>query len=300
MRMQRVIHRIVALMLVSLCMLVSTGCASTTEFSDSEHIDTGIIGPRIRIGIPLDQPALSIRAGSTYSGFTVDVAQYVAKQLGYAPWQIEWVEAQPKALEQLFQEGNIDIAAGLFVPDSQLEQIKEQVNILLAGAYARDDESILAIHHQREEEQHQDITVAQDILGKVVCTVSAEDLTKQQWPGMTHVIQQPSVMQCATALMSGMADAVVAPRIALTGIAHTSLEDAVSGRNAQVLTEALDTGAYYMVVKTGANTLQSRIALALEHMVQTGTWQEVTEHVEHSTGVRVGLPQALQQQKKDA
>lgn len=287
------LRRLCATLVAGLCVVSLAGCGPQHSYSDTTQV--GVVGPRIRIGIPLEQPALSMRAGSTYSGFSIDVAQFVADQLGYAAWQIEWVETPPNTMAQHFVDGSIDIAAGLFVPDSQLDEITQQGDLLLASAYAIDDTSAMVIRHDEARDGQGDITATKDILGKQVCTVSAEDLTQRQWPGMTRVIQQPSVMQCATALMSGMVDAVVAPRIALTGIASNSLEDDISGRNAKVLDEPLDTGAYYMVVKPGATTLQQRVVLGLQQMVKTGKWKQASDTLAQNTGIHVSMPNNLKQ-----
>src|SRR5690625_2191308 len=49
-------------------------------------------GDSIRIGIKFDQPGLGYKDGDTFTGFDVDVATYIADQLGYSEDQIEWVE----------------------------------------------------------------------------------------------------------------------------------------------------------------------------------------------------------------
>ena len=40
-------------------------------------------GDSVRIGIKYDQPGLGFKDGEEYTGFDVDVAKYVAKELGY-------------------------------------------------------------------------------------------------------------------------------------------------------------------------------------------------------------------------
>src|SRR5699024_7848847 len=41
-------------------------------------------GDSIRIGIKFDQPGLGYKDGDTFTGFDVDVATYIADQLGYS------------------------------------------------------------------------------------------------------------------------------------------------------------------------------------------------------------------------
>ena len=40
-------------------------------------------GGKVIIGIKFDQPGLGLKEGDTYTGFDVEVANYVAKELGY-------------------------------------------------------------------------------------------------------------------------------------------------------------------------------------------------------------------------
>lgn len=51
-------------------------------------------GHRIVIGTKFDQPGLAVKKpDGSMAGFDVDVATYVAEQLGYSPGDIEWKEA---------------------------------------------------------------------------------------------------------------------------------------------------------------------------------------------------------------
>ncbi|HET7518909.1 MAG TPA: glutamate-binding protein, partial [Actinomycetes bacterium] len=46
----------------------------------------------LKIGIKFDQPGLGLKKGSEYTGFDVDVATYVAKELGTDAADITWVQ----------------------------------------------------------------------------------------------------------------------------------------------------------------------------------------------------------------
>ena len=48
---------------------------------------------KIKIGTKFDQPGLGLKKGTEMSGFDVDVATYVAKELGSNAGDIEWVQA---------------------------------------------------------------------------------------------------------------------------------------------------------------------------------------------------------------
>ena len=62
----------------------------------------------IVIGTKFDQPGLGLKnPDGTMSGFDVDVATYVAKELGYAPDKIEWKESPSAQRETLIQNDQV-------------------------------------------------------------------------------------------------------------------------------------------------------------------------------------------------
>ena len=70
--------------------------------------DSGGDSDSIVIGTKFDQPGLGMRnPDGTMSGFDVDVATYVAGELGYTPEQIQWKEAPSAQRETLIQNGHI-------------------------------------------------------------------------------------------------------------------------------------------------------------------------------------------------
>lgn len=77
-------------------------------------------GKKITIGTKFDQPGLAVKKpDGTMAGFDVDVATYVAGQLGYKPDEIEWKEAPSGQRETLIQNGQVDfIAASYSITDA--------------------------------------------------------------------------------------------------------------------------------------------------------------------------------------
>ena len=66
-------------------------------------------GSKLKIGIKFDQPGLGLKKGSEYSGFDVDVAKYVAKELGTEAADITWVQAPSAQRENLISNGQVDM-----------------------------------------------------------------------------------------------------------------------------------------------------------------------------------------------
>src|SRR5699024_7201196 len=92
---------IAALGSVALASALLTGCG-------------GDDGDKITIGIKFDQPGLGLKSGDTYSGFDVDVARYVAKELGFDADQITFKESPSPQRENLLQSGQVDMIVATY------------------------------------------------------------------------------------------------------------------------------------------------------------------------------------------
>ena len=93
----------------------------------------------IVIGTKFDQPGLGLKnPDGKMSGFDVDVATYVAKELGYTPEQIEWKESPSGQRETLIQNDQVKfIAATYSITDARKEKVS------FAGPYLVTGQSLL-------------------------------------------------------------------------------------------------------------------------------------------------------------
>jgi len=77
--------------------LTATACGGDSKDDDtSSSASAGSGGGgKIKVGIKYDQPGLGLKQpDGSFAGFDVDVATYVAKELGYKPNQITFVETK--------------------------------------------------------------------------------------------------------------------------------------------------------------------------------------------------------------
>lgn len=78
----------------------------------------------IKIGIKFDQPGLGLQEGNTFTGFDVEVAKYVAGELGYAENQIEFVESQSAQRETMIQAEQVKLIFATYsITDSRKEKV---------------------------------------------------------------------------------------------------------------------------------------------------------------------------------
>ena len=59
--------------------LVLSACTGSATPGDT----AGGAGQKIKIGIKFDQPGLGLQEGNTFTGFDVEVAKFVAGEMGY-------------------------------------------------------------------------------------------------------------------------------------------------------------------------------------------------------------------------
>ena len=83
---------------------------------------------KVTIGIKFDQPGLGLKEGDTYTGFDVEVAKYVAKELGYT--DIEFKETPSAQRETMLQSEQVKM---IFATYSITDDRKQKVSF--AGPY---------------------------------------------------------------------------------------------------------------------------------------------------------------------
>ena len=225
-------------------------------------------GDSVRIGIKYDQPGLGFKDGEEYTGFDVDVAKYVAKELGYEEDQIEWVESPSANRENMLSNGQVDM---IFATYSITDQRKESVGF--AGPYFVAGQDLLV------GQDNNDINGPEDLEGKNLCSVtgstSAQKI-KDEYAGTVNLVEQGGYADCVTMLGSGGVDAVTTDDIILAGLAAT---DANSG-NFKVVGNPFTEEKYGVGIPTDSDQCQA-INDAITKMVDDGAWEEaVTKNTE--------------------
>ena len=160
---------------------------------------------KVVIGTKFDQPGLGLKnPDGTMSGFDVDVATYVAEQLGYTPDQIEWKESPSGQRETLIQNGQVDfIVATYSITDARKEKVS------FAGPYLITGQSLLV------RADNTDIVGAESLENnKKLCSVTGStpaQRIKDKYPGV-QLQQYDTYSACVEALKSGAIDAVTEER----------------------------------------------------------------------------------------
>ncbi|MET3976084.1 glutamate ABC transporter substrate-binding protein [Cellulosimicrobium sp. TH-20] len=243
------------------------GGESTT--TDSEQTAGG--GETVKIGIKFDQPGLGYQDGSTYTGFDVDVATYVAGELGFSEDQIEWVEAPSAQRETMLQTGQVDM---IFATYSITDTRKETV--AFAGPYFVAGQDLLVA------EDNTDITGPESLEGKNLCSVSGSTSAqriKDEYAAGVQLLERPGYAECVTALTAGQVDAVTTDDIILAGLAaQPQNKGKVKVVGAPFSTER------YGVGLPQDNDVCEDVNAAIEKMIEDGSWEEFVSKNTEGTG----------------
>ncbi|ELP65462.1 glutamate ABC transporter substrate-binding protein [Streptomyces turgidiscabies] len=241
--------------------LTATACGGDDDKGDSGSGG----GDKIKVGIKFDQPGIGLKEpDGSFSGFDVDVATYVAKQLGYAPDKIEWVETKSADRETALARGDVKfIAASYSIND------KRKAKVDFAGPY-------LLAHQDLLVKADSKIAKGTDLNGKNLCSVtgstSAQNIKDTIAP-KANLRENSGYSECIAALQSGAVDAVTTDDSILAGFAA---QDKYKGQF-KLAGLKLSNENYGVGVKKGDTATVNKINTALEKMVSDGAWQTAVD-----------------------
>jgi len=221
-------------------------------------------GNKIVVGTKFDQPGLGLKKpDGTMTGFDVDVARYVAKELGYGEDQIEWKESPSAQRETLIENGQVKYIVATY---SITDKRKEKVDF--AGPYLLTGQSLLVAA------ANTDITGPESLQdNKKLCSVTGStpaQRIKDKYPGV-QLQQYDTYSACVEALKNGAIDAVTTDEVILAGYAAQS-PGAFKIVGKPFSEERLGIG-----VKKDDGELRAKINDALEKMEKDGAWKAAFE-----------------------
>ncbi|MEU5183664.1 glutamate ABC transporter substrate-binding protein [Streptomyces longwoodensis] len=242
--------------------LAATACGGNDDDSSSSGSGGG---GKVKVGIKYDQPGLGLKKpDGSFAGFDVDVATYVAKELGYKPDQIEFVETKSADRENALARGDVKYIVATY---SITDERKQKVDF--AGPY-------LLAHQDLLLKKDSKISKGTDLNGKNLCSVtgstSAQNVQKTIAP-KANLKQVSSYSECIAGLQSGAVDAVTTDDSILAGFAS---QDQYKGKF-KLAGLKLSNENYGIGVKKGDTATVDKINKALEKMVSDGSWQKAVD-----------------------
>ena len=232
---------------------------------------------KVVIGTKFDQPGLGLKnPDGTMSGFDVDVATYVAEQLGYAPGDIEWKESPSGQRETLIQNDQVDfIVATYSITDARKEKVD------FAGPYLITGQSLLV------RADNSDILGAESLENnKKLCSVTGStpaQRIKDKYPGV-QLQQYDTYSACVEALKTGAIDAVTTDEVILAGYA------AQSPGTFKIVGEPFSEERYGIGLKKDDTELRTKINDAITKMINDGAWKEAFDKNLGPAGITAPTP----------
>lgn len=256
MKLQKVTVAAAAALMLS---LTAAGCGSDDDGDKSSG------GKKVTIGIKFDQPGIGLKTpDGKYTGFDVDVATYVAKELGHDAGDIVWKEAKSADRETLLQRGDVDfIAASYSITPKRLEKVD------FAGPYLLAHQDVLI----RADDDS--IKKPEDLNNKKLCSVtgstSAQNVKTKIAP-KAQLQEYGGYSECLTGLENKVIDALTTDNSILAGYAA---QPEFKGKF-KLGGFKMSNENYGVGVKKGSD-LKAQINTALEKMVKDGAWAEAVK-----------------------
>ncbi|GAA3544825.1 glutamate ABC transporter substrate-binding protein [Amycolatopsis ultiminotia] len=244
----------VLFLLVS-CVSCGAGTASPGDPLPTRARD----GDHLTIGIRFDNPGLSQRTvDGRYVGFDVDVATFVAGELGVSPDHINWRETTPATRESDLASGAVDLVAATY---SITDQRKRQVSF--AGPYFVTGQDLLV------RLTSTDITGPESLNGRRLCSVTGStpaQAVRDKFAQAVKLVEYPRYPDCVTALLAGQVDAVTTDAVILAGYVAQNPE------LLRVVGHTFSTERYGIGIRKGDLEGRQAVDDAIAKMVSGGDW----------------------------
>ncbi|MFF0219568.1 glutamate ABC transporter substrate-binding protein [Streptomyces vinaceus] len=246
--------------------LTATACGGSSDKASGDGGASGGAKDKIAIGIKFDQPGLGLKTpDGKFTGFDVDVATYVAKELGYQPDQIEFKQAVSAERENLIANGDVKLVVATYTIND-----KRKAKVDFAGPYFLAHQDLLV----RADETS--ITKAEDLNKKKLCSVtgstSAQNVKTKLAPE-ADLQQLGGYSECLTGLENKAVDALTTDDSILAGYAAQEKNKGKFKLTGLKLSDE----PYGIGLKKGDKDLQTKVNAALKKMVEDGSWQKAVD-----------------------
>ena len=217
-----------------------------------------------RVGIKFDQPGLGLKEGAKYTGMDVDVATYIAKELGHSASDIEWKQAPSAQRETLIKTGQVDMVVATYsITD------KRKAEVSFAGPYFVAGQDLLV----RADDSS--ITGPDSLKGKKLCSVTGStsaQKVKDAYPGV-QLQEFGTYSECVAALVSKGVDALTTDNTILAGYAA---QPQYAGK-LKVVGKTFSEERYGVGIKKGDTALCQKINDAIAKLISSGEWQTIVD-----------------------
>ncbi|MBB5808599.1 glutamate transport system substrate-binding protein [Saccharothrix ecbatanensis] len=265
-----------ALVVACSASLVLTSCATGDGTTVAGKADSS---NELTIAVAYDQPGLGVRRlDGTYRGFDVDVARYVAKELGVDESGIKFTEATPSEREKLLTEGGADLVVSSY---SITDKRKEVIDFV--GPYFVAGQDLLV----RLTDERITGPDSLDASGLKLCSVkntTSAQYVKEKFAQSVELVEYPNFSDCVTALLAEQVDAMTTDDVILAGYAAQNPE------LLRVVNKPFSKEEYGIGMRQGDPTSKAKVTAAVRKMIDTGEWRRSLEANVGASGYAIPDP----------
>lgn len=268
-----------ALVVACSAALVLTSCATGDATTVVGKADSS---NELTIAVAYDQPGLGVRRlDGTYRGFDIDVARYVAKELGVDESGIKFTEATPSEREKLLTDGAVDLVVSSYSITAKRKEVIDFV-----GPYFVAGQDLLV----RLTDERITGPDSLDQGGLKLCSVdnttSAQNV-KEKYAQSVELVEYPNFSDCVTALLAEQVDAMTTDDVILAGYAAQNPE------LLRVVNKPFSKEEYGIGMRKGDPTSKAKVTAAVQKMIDTGEWRRSLEANVGASGYAIPDPPAI-------
>ncbi len=198
-------------LLGSLLLLVTASACGPAKVSPGDSLVTRASATdHLTIGIRFDAPGLSEHTiDGRFVGFDVDVATFVASELGVPAKGITWRETTSATRETDLTSGAVDLVVASYSITDKRKQV-----VSFAGPYFTTGQDLLV------RRTSADIAGPEALNGRRLCSVTGStpaQQVKDKYAQAVQLVEYPRYSDCVTALLAGQIDAVTTDAVILAG-----------------------------------------------------------------------------------
>ncbi|TYB65395.1 glutamate ABC transporter substrate-binding protein [Nonomuraea sp. PA05] len=257
---------------------VASGCGGGSE-SYASVVDKAKNDKKLVIGVKADQPGLGLRTpDGSFSGFDIEVAKYVAKQLGVEPSGITFKETVSANREAFIEQGQVDLVVATYsITDARKQKVS------FAGPYFVAGQDLLV----RADDAA--LTGPEALNGKKLCSVAGStpaQKVKSEYAKEVQLQEERTYSACVDRVLGGQLDAITTDNVILAGYAAQH-----SGK-LKVVGKTFSTEKYGIGLKKDDTNGRKAVNDALEKMFSDGSWTKALQASVGASGFT--LPQVPQ------
>ncbi|GAA1711256.1 glutamate ABC transporter substrate-binding protein [Nonomuraea sp. AD125B] len=259
-------------------MALATACGGGQDSYDSV-VDKAKNEKKLVIGVKADQPGLGLRTpDGAFTGFDVEVAKYVAKQLGVEPDGITFKETVSANREAFIEQGQVDLVVATYsITDARKQKVS------FAGPYFVAGQDLLV----RADDSS--LTGPETLNGKKLCSVAGStpaQKVKAEYAKEVQLQEERTYSACVDRVLGGQLDAITTDNVILAGYA------AQHNGKLKVVGKPFSTEKYGIGLKKDDTAGRKAVNDALEKMFADGSWTKALQASVGASGF--ALPQAPQ------